>query len=208
MTVVTADKKEKFDWGNYDFGSAGTQWTSPKQPRWKWSYSPTDGLHMWTVDPVSGRPHHIEVTGMQFYKLAQGRVYEYSKGNFECLVWEDRGTPELQDEAVQAVDDWLLQEVGKIADKVTFQTEGGVYQTLDPDNPDEDAMMSAYFGYPVKTKKPQTGTEEKLCTMCDGMGGWTGAELNVDPDYHGEKLDPNKHYNCSRCKGTGMEPQK
>lgn len=208
--------------GPIDWEGVGESWVGSTQPRWKWSYDPIKGLNMWGVDPKQGRPHHIEMTGWEFYKLAQGRVYIDGDGFVEILVWSDRGTYTEQDQAVEAVQIWLKEHLGRHADKVAFQSEGGVYQNLDPHNIDYDAMMSAYMGQPVKSltrgqgnpmsmeflkKEQKPGEEFPPCTMCEGEGGWTGAELNEDPDYTGAKLDPATHYSCAHCKGTGVEPK-
>lgn len=137
---------EKYNWQDI---------TVPKkveQPLYKWSY---DGqqLLIWPVNEYTGRPHHIEITGLQFYKLAQGRVYRDKDGNLEILVWEDRGTPEMQDEAIEAVENYLKNKLGEEAAYYSFQTEGDVYGHQDPENPNWDEIMSAYFQTPVKTKK-------------------------------------------------------
>jgi len=123
------------------------------QPLYKWSY---DGhqLTIWPVNERSGRPHHIEITGLDFYKLAQGRVYRDDEGNLEILVWEDRGDEVMQDEAIEAVENYLKNKLGETASYYSFQSEGGIYQKQDPENPNWDDMLTAYFGYPVKTKKP------------------------------------------------------
>lgn len=204
MSSTETNDKDKFDWGAYNFNNAGQTWTGTTQPKWKWSFSPDTGLQIWDADPVTGRPHHIEMTGNKFYLLAQGRVYVDPDGHFEILVWEDRGTEEEQEQAVEAVDAWLLKNTGKYADSVSYQDEGGVYQQQDPNNPDMDAIMTAYMGFPVKTKKPG---EKTPCVMCGGAGGWMGSELNNDPSYKGDKLDPGTKYLCARCKGSGEEPE-
>lgn len=142
---------QKFDFSNYDFSNAGKIKKKVLQPLWKWSYDGKE-LMIWPVDEEYGQPHHIEMTGMQFYLLAQGRVYRDNQGDYEILVWEDRGTEEMQEDAVEAVDDWLWAHVGKEATYIDYQSEGGIYQTLDPENPDLNKMMTAYFGYPVKVK--------------------------------------------------------
>lgn len=149
---IQVNDKGAFDWKNYDFSGAGQSVKKVQQPKWKWSF---DGTHLqiWPVDEKFGQPHHIEITGLGFYKLAQGRVYVDPNGTMEILVWEDRGTPEMQEAAIDAVDEWLYQQTGQEADYISYQSEGGVYPNLDPDNPDHDAMMSAYFGYPVKVKQ-------------------------------------------------------
>lgn len=152
----TTDPKA-FDFGNYDFQSAGANFTGTTQPKWKFSYDSISGLNIWPVDPVQGRPHHIEVTGMDFYKLAQGRVYVDPDGFVEILMWKDRGTAQSRNDCIDAVDAWLEHTVGKIADKVTLQSEGGY--TFDQDG-DTDKMMSTYFGYPVKVKAD--GTSQKV----------------------------------------------
>ena len=123
-----------------------------EQPIYKWSY---DGhqLLIWPVNEYTGRPHHIEVTGLEFYRLAQGRVYRDKEGNLEILVWEDRGTPEMQDEAIEAVENYLKKKLGEEAAYYSFQTEGDVYQKQDPNNPNWDEIVSAYFQHPVKTKR-------------------------------------------------------
>lgn len=151
-TSPEATDSKEFNWSDFNFDSAGANFTGTTQPKWKWSF---DGqkLNIWPVEQVHGQPHHIEITGMDFYKLAQGRVYVDPDGHTEILVWEDRGTIQMQDDAINAVDAWLLKKIGKIADEVSFQSEGGYYRTIDPEaGPDMDRLMSTYFGYPVKVK--------------------------------------------------------
>lgn len=150
---VEIPEDEEWDPEKYDWSSAGAQPEQPAQPLYKWSY---DGhqLTIWPVDAIQGRPHHIEVTGLDFYKLAQGRVYRDNEGNLEILVWEDRGTEQMQDEAIEAVDAYLKKKLGKGAEYYSFQSEGGVYRNQEPGNENWDEMLTAYFGYPVKTNKP------------------------------------------------------
>jgi hypothetical protein len=77
--------QQQFDLGGLDFKNVQQPKNKPKveQPVWKWSY---DGTHLliWKVDPEYGQPHHIEVTGINFWKYAQGRVYE----TFDDKEWE------------------------------------------------------------------------------------------------------------------------
>ena len=161
---VDIPEDEEWDPNKFDWSSVGQepptqqqpqqqQVKAPAQPIFKWSY---DGhnLQIWPVDAVQGRPHHIEVTGLDFYKLAQGRVYRDGEGNLEILVWEDRGTPEMQDEAIESVEAYLKHKLGESASYYAFQSEGGIYQNQQPGKEDWDSMLTAYFGYPVKTKKP------------------------------------------------------
>lgn len=124
-----------------------------EQPLYKWSYDGHE-LTIWPVNEDTGRPHHIEITGLEFYKLAQGRVYKDADGNLEILVWEDRGNEIMQDEAIEAVEAYLQKKLGRGADYYSFQSEGGVYQKQDPNNLNWDEMLTAYMGYPIKTKKP------------------------------------------------------
>lgn len=138
----------------------------PSQPKWKWSWDPQGGLLIWEVDDKYGQPHHIEVTGPDFYKLAQGRVYEiydyqpYAENpkywqiagsEWEILVWEDRASLEWQEAAVEDVQAWLLKNTGKEAVEAYWQGEGGYYQTIqDGTEPDLDKMIEAYFGVGMK----------------------------------------------------------
>lgn len=143
-----------YDPTGIDWASVGqpAQKKAPTQPLYKWSY---DGhqLLIWPVNEYTGRPHHIEITGLEFYKLAQGRVYRDGDGNLEILVWEDRGTPEMQDEAIEAVENYLKKKLGEEAAYYSFQGEGDVYRKQDPDNPNWDEIMTSYFQHPVKTKR-------------------------------------------------------
>lgn len=150
VTPTDTASENPFDFGNFNFDSAGVDFAGTTQPVWKWSYDGKE-LTIWPVDPVHGQPHHIEITGMDFWKLAQGRVYVDPDGTMEILVWADRASDEMQDDAVIAVDEWLLKNVGKIADEVSFQSEGGYYRTIDPQKgPDLEKLLTTYFGYPVK----------------------------------------------------------
>lgn len=150
-----------FDPMDYDFSNAGTQVKQVEQPIYKWSFD-GEQLTIWPVDTKQGRPHHIEVTGNEFYKLAQGRVYKDKDGNLEILVWEDRGTPEMQDDAINSVDYYLKKKLGKGAAYYSMQSEGGVYQKQDPNNPNMDEILTAYFGYPVKTKQDDPTLSEGI----------------------------------------------
>lgn len=163
VTPTETFNENPFDFGNYNFDTAGVEFAGTTQPKWKWSYNGTD-LTIWPVDPVHGQPHHIEITGMEFWKLAQGRVYVDPDGTVEITVWADRASDEMQDDAVLAVDEWLLKNVGKIADEVSFLTEGGYYRTIDPNKgPDLEKLLTTYFGYPVKVNTDGTigGSDEK-----------------------------------------------
>jgi hypothetical protein len=157
--------QQQFDLGGLDFKNVQQPKNKPKveQPVWKWSY---DGTHLliWKVDPEYGQPHHIEVTGINFWKYAQGRVYEtFDDKEWEILVWEDRGTEEMQDDAVDAVDRWLFEHTGKTAEYVDFQSEGGYYQTIGDEGPDQEKLLTTYFGYPVKPKNQnQVDPEQEL----------------------------------------------
>jgi len=124
------------------------------QPKWKWSYDGRE-LKVWPVDPIYGQPHHIEITGPHFYRFAQGRIYENTNGTYDVTVWEDRGSNNMQDEAITAVDHWLFDHTGNIANDIHFLSEGGVYDEIDKENPDWDSIMQAYFG-----KQPEKGTKE------------------------------------------------
>jgi hypothetical protein len=129
--------------------------TQPSQPKWKWSWEPTQGLLIWSVDPKYGQPHHIEVTGPNFYGLAQGRVYVDLDGHTEILVWADRGSEEWQDMAVEDVDNWLEANTGAPADDVYFQSEGGFYQKIKPgQTPARDKMIQTYFQVDKKKMSP------------------------------------------------------
>lgn len=124
-----------------------------QEPWWKWSY---DGkkLDIWRVNPKTGRPHHIERTGPRFYLFAQGRVYvDWNKGDMlgsqhkdfiEIVVWEDRGTQQLQDAAVQAVEQFIWTEFDRTADEVSYQDEGIDWTQLGRD-PTESEMDRHYW---------------------------------------------------------------
>src|SRR5581483_9424462 len=132
------------------------------QPKWKWSFD-GDNLLIWECDPATGRPHHIELTGKYFYTYAQGRIYvEKDLGSYfssphddyiEILVWEDRGTRELQDEAVVEIQMWLKKNLGRDADQVSYQTEGIDWLGLGK-TPNSDQLLQHYYGIDPNNEEP------------------------------------------------------
>jgi len=146
---------ELVDEGYEEVGRSTYQVVEVTQPRYKWSYGHTEHtnpgpnvpgtkLLMWRVDPKHGRPHHIEVTGNNFYKYAQGRIYIDEKDYIEILVWSDRGDPDLQDQAVEAVEDWIKNNLNRESDIVTWQSEGINWGNLGRD-PSLEEINKHYF---------------------------------------------------------------
>jgi hypothetical protein len=194
---------------------------APAQPIWKWSWDPTGGLLIWEVDPIYGQPHHIEVTGPNFYNLAQGRVYETDTGGYEILVWEDRASEEWQDQAVDDVNEWLLANANKEAEDAFWQGEGGYYPTIGTGTPDTDKMIEAYFQ--VGMAEMPEWKKNKLRNQYKGLFGITD-DVAPDPVDQHRKNDEswlnelNKGWsdalkgvpsstgdNCPTCGGEGTD---
>ena len=190
----------------------------PNQPKWKWSWEPQGGLLIWEVDPKYGQPHHIEVTGPNFYNLAQGRVYVDPDGTMEILVWEDRGTEEWQDAAVDDVEDWLWRMTGRGPDGVYYQSEGGYYGTIQPgQTPNKNRMIEAYFNVdfkklPLKERIELTRAYDRI------MNSDTTAEVQnlaadeawqqtlVEENGLAQALKKGAHSDCWKCGGNGTMP--
>lgn len=141
MTEWQQHIKDK-EWDETGIPYPGGQQKSWMQPDFKWSYDGTD-LLMWKVDEW-GQPHHIQVTGPKFYTLGQGRIYTNAKGEIDLFVWEDRGTPELRQQAIWAVEDWILDHYGQPADTITYEGEGIQWMGLGRD-PNQDEIAKYYY---------------------------------------------------------------
>jgi hypothetical protein len=185
---------------------------APSQPKWKWSWDPTDGLLIWSVDSKYGQPHHIEVTGPQFYQMAQGRIYVDWDGHTEILVWSDRASEEWQDMAVEDVDNWLIAHTGKPADEVYYQSEGGFYQSINPkQTPAQDKMIQTYFQVNKNSMPPKKWLDyirsyNDILNTYDPNAPKPGA-IVTPADYRGEPTsedlgEPDANY-CPDCNGHG-----
>lgn len=159
----------------------------PAQPKWKWSWEPTNGLFIWAVDPKYGQPHHIEMTGPNFWQLAQGRVY--TNGEYtEITVWEDRGPENWQDAAVEDVEQWLAEKDIEV-DDVLWLSEGGYYRNMG-DKPSKKDMIATYFG--VDWDKIDYKKKMSLWQSYDSIiQGWNAGEVPAEyaPDPIQEHLD-------------------
>lgn len=196
------------------------------QPRWKWSWDPEGGLLLWSVEPKQGRPHHIEVTGPNFWQLAQGRIYVNPDGTVEILVWEDRGPEDWQDQAVEDVQSWLRGKLGLEGD-VYYQGEGGYYQTINlTKGPDRQRMTEAYFGVDFSkldenSRQQYLRSYDTVLKSYEGMGTeekasearlnfddpeWGTQVADVCPSCNGEGADLSGHL-CPTCKGSGIAPR-
>jgi tRNA nucleotidyltransferase (CCA-adding enzyme) len=89
-------------------------------PDFKWSF---DGQHLdvWPTKDIWAQDH-FERTGDNFRNLAQGRIY-IDNGKLEIMVWENRGTEALQDQAVVAVQQWIYAHYGVKGELITYDTE-------------------------------------------------------------------------------------
>lgn len=143
LPATIPSKKPQKQKTKYDFA-----WKGVTQPKWKWSHDGTN-LLIWRVDPVYGQPHHIEVTGPNFFRLAQGRVYVDKDGYTEIMVWADRGTTEHQEIAVDDVAQWLLDHTGRGHDVVTYEHEGFNWMSLgEGQMPTDDQIREHYYYLP------------------------------------------------------------
>lgn len=107
------------------------------QPRWKWSYNGnTDKLLVWPTDKW-GDPHHIEVTGTNYYHYCQGRIYVYGEGpresigddeEVEIMLWKERGPEAWQAPAIEKVKEWVEENFHQQVDKVIKRSEYAYYQ--------------------------------------------------------------------------------
>ena len=160
---------------------------APTQPTWKWSWDPEGGLVIWPVDEKYGQPHHIEVTGPNFYNLAQGRVYEDGEGGYEILVWEDRASDEWQEEAADEVNEWLLANTGQEASGTYWQSEGGYYQTIQGQKPDLDKMIETYYG--IRMDRLPEWKKNKMRQQHKSLFGFSDDDLAPDPIYQHQLND-------------------
>ena len=149
----------------------GPAYTAPKvkakplpsklQPRWKWSYNGNnDNLHVWPTDEY-GDPHHSEMTGQEYYKFCQGRIYVYGDGDRETItpgedveifVWSNRGPKQWQPAAVAKVKEWLKTNFDADVSKVIYRDDydwwnqhgNFVDYFNDLKNSDEDYLADQY----------------------------------------------------------------
>jgi tRNA nucleotidyltransferase (CCA-adding enzyme) len=90
-------------------------------PDYKWSWNGYD-LDVWPTKSWSAEDH-FERTGPMFRELAQGRIYIDSDGYLELFVWGNRGTKKMRDKAVEAVEEWMVHNLGRHSDVVTYEGE-------------------------------------------------------------------------------------
>jgi len=109
------------DVSQYEFSAGPVDMTKLEQflPDYKWSWN-GQHLDVWPTKSVWAEDH-FERTGENFLNLAQGRIYKNEDG-IEIMVWENRGTEVLQDQGVQACEEWIHQHYGEQA-YITYDGE-------------------------------------------------------------------------------------
>lgn len=99
-------------------------------PHYKWSWNGYE-LDVWPTRDWNAEDH-FERTGILFREFAQGRIYIDPDGYLELFVWENRGTEKEREKAVEAVEEWMLHNLGRMSDIVTY--EGEYMPTAPKDN--------------------------------------------------------------------------
>jgi hypothetical protein len=99
-------------------------------PEYKWSYN-AGVLDVWPTKTWNAEDH-FERTGPNFRRFAQGRFYMDDDGYTELFVWVNRGTEKLREEAIEAAEEWLLENYGWSSDIVTYENEFGPPTPEDP----------------------------------------------------------------------------
>lgn len=152
------DKKHWADRIGQGFGA-----TREDYPHWRWSFgdanlvkgAPHDGLWLWPTE--HGYPDHFAQTGSNgLGNAAQGRVYPHKGDRWEILTWPDRPRNisdtliknTIQEEAQQAVKNYLMETVGIPEDKIYF-TIGHYGQMV------SDYNSSSYPGYDWRDRVKQ-----------------------------------------------------
>lgn len=90
-------------------------------PDYKWSWNGYE-LDVWPTKDFAAEDH-FERTGPMFREFAQGRIYIDPDGYLDLFVWENRGTEKEREKAVQAVEGWMLTNLGRQSDVVTYEGE-------------------------------------------------------------------------------------
>ena len=88
-------------------------------PDFKWSWD-GEKLDVWPTKSWQAQDH-MQRTGPDFWKFAQGRIYEDADGYLELFVWADRGDEKLRDQAVEKVEEWIQEHYGRESDIVTYE---------------------------------------------------------------------------------------
>lgn len=124
-------------------------------PEYKWSYD-NGVLDVWPTKTWDA-PDHAERTGPAFRSFAQGRFYMDPDGYTELFVWVNRGTERERAAAVEAAEEWLLENYGWSSDIVTYESEGKWAEgpQVDPDSflvqPNDYDFDEMYEGNPPKS---------------------------------------------------------
>jgi hypothetical protein len=100
-------------------------------PEYKWSFN-NGVLDVWPTKSWNA-PDHFERTGPNFRRFAQGRFYMDDDGYTELFVWANRGNEKLREQAVEAAEEWLMENYGWASDIVTYENE---FAPITPDSPD------------------------------------------------------------------------
>jgi hypothetical protein len=189
--------------------------------RWKWSFDGDKGkLQIWPTDEW-GDPPHIQVTGPDYYKFAQGRIYVDGDGprdsiapneKVDVMIWQDRGSSDWQKRALATVNQWLKIHFNHQADHVSYRSEYGYWNTVDKSITDDvkDAVDRDYATF------DQQGAEDAYTSDHALLGKEPHAEyiknlvnsphphIYTDPDsWDAKELQGSKFYIWAYDYGTG-----
>lgn len=151
------DVQDYLDWRDKKYWNAGGYFATPREdyPHFRWSYGdsriwkgcPHEGLWVWPTH--NGYPDHFSQTGHNgLGNCAQGRIYPHQGDRWEILTWpgRPRNAPDatkqyLQEEAQQAVKQYVMEKIGVPEDKIFFTNmhySAAVSMYNSPSYPDED----------------------------------------------------------------------
>lgn len=151
------DVQDYLDWRDKKYWNQGGYFATPREdyPHFRWSYGdsriwkgcPHEGLWVWPTH--NGYPDHFSQTGHKgLGNCAQGRIYPHQGDRWEILTWpgRPRNAPEatkqyLQEEAQQAVKQYVMEKIGVPEDKIFFTNmhyTAAVSMYNSPSYPDDD----------------------------------------------------------------------
>ena len=151
------DIQDYLDWRDKKYWNQGGYFATPREdyPHFRWSYGDSriwkGGTHegLWVWPTHNGYPDHFSQTGHKgLGNCAQGRIYPHQGDRWEILTWpgRPRNAPEatkqyLQEEAQQAVKQYVMEKIGVPEDKIFFTNmhyTAAVSMYNSPSYPDDD----------------------------------------------------------------------
>lgn len=160
--IDTWNVQDYLDWRDKKYWNQGGYFATPREdyPHFRWSYGdsriwrgcPHEGLWVWPTH--NGYPDHFSQTGHNgLGNCAQGRIYPHQGDRWEILTWpgRPRNAPEstklyLQEEAQQAVKQYVMEKIGVPEDKIFFTNmhyTAAVSMYNSPSYPDDDYSSPA-----------------------------------------------------------------